>query len=239
MDCQKGRHDLEQKAIKAGCYRFDLDSFTMLVAGERRLGRYSRGQIVMNDPKQTATELDIVMEWVTEQLKSKGDVPRVEDVIRYAHQTLGYRHLKRASVARRLRLHSSYLMSSSQTRGQRRSRRYRPIVTNTLGMWHGDIGYFSVKREYETPITYRAGYLVFKDILSGYMYAIILRKNKSADSIIRAIERVLQQHKQRFSHHIKSISFDQETSVMSNKVQSFLRDNSIAFHAFKYSSSKS
>ena len=185
-------------------------------------------------------ELDIVMEWVTERLSSKSEIPRVDDVIRYTYNTLGFKHLKPNQIARRLRLHPAYLMSSSQTRGRQRSRRYRPIVTNTLGMLHGDIGYFSIKREYETPITYRAGYLVLRDVLSRYMYVAILRKTKSAESMIRAFKEILEKHKAAFGetgHKVISVSFDMETSVMSKKVQDFLSDNNIAFHAFKFSAS--
>ena len=195
----------------------------------------------MNTHKQDR-ELDIVMEWVTERLGSKGEVPRVNDVIQYTYNTLGFKHLKPNQIARRLRLHPAYLMSSSQTRGRQRSKRYRPIVANTLGMLHGDIGYFSVTRNYETPVTYRAGYLVLRDVLSRYMYVTILRKTKSAESIIRAFNEIFDKHKTVFGdsgHKIISISFDQETSVMSNKVQDFLRQNNISFHAFKFSASKS
>ena len=83
---------------------------------------------------QRKKELDIVMEWVTERVSSKGQVPRVSDVIHYTYTTLGFRQLKPAAIARRLRLHPAYLMTSSQTRGRHRSQRYRPIVANTLGM---------------------------------------------------------------------------------------------------------
>ena len=191
---------------------------------------------------QREKELDIVMEWVTQCLESKGEVPRVNDVIHFTYNTLGFKQLKSRQIARRLRLHPAYLMSASQTRGRRRSNLYRPIVTNTLGMLHGDIGYFSVQRHYETPITYRAGYLVLRDVLSRYMYVAILRKTKSAESMIRAFSEILEKHKVTFGekgHKVISVSFDQETSVMSKKVQDFLRQNNIAFHAFKFSSSKS
>ena len=187
-------------------------------------------------------DLDIVMEWVTQTLGSKAEIPRVNDVIHYTYNTLGFRHLKPGQIARRLRLHPAYLMSSSQTRGRQRSRRYRPIVSNNLGMLHGDLGFFSVQRHYETPITYRAGYLVLRDVLSRYMYVAILKKSKSAESIIRAFSEVLENHKATFGengHKVISVSFDQETSVMSNKVQDFLRENNISFHAFKFSASKS
>ena len=195
----------------------------------------------MNAEKQNR-DLDIVMEWVTEQIKSKQDVPRVDDVVQYAYNTLRFRHLTPKHIARRLRLHPAYLMTSSQTRGRHRSRRYRPIISNTLGMLHGDIGYFPITRDYETPLTYRAGFLVLRDVLSRYLYVAIVRKNKSAESMISAFIDIFNQHKSRFGSNapkIKSISFDQETSVMSKKVQDFLADNNIQFHAFKFSSSKS
>ena len=197
-------------------------------------------QVIMS--AQRIKELDIVMEWVTERVSSKGQVPRVSDVIHYTYTTLGFRQLKPTAIARRLRLHPAYLMTSSQTRGRHRSQRYRPIVANTLGMLHGDIGYFPITRDYETPVTYRAGFLVLRDVLSRYLYVAIVRKNKSAESMIRAFSDILEQHKNRLgpkAPHIVSISFDQETSVMSKKVQDFLRDNNIKFHAFKYSASKS
>ena len=60
--------------------------------------------------------------------------------------------------------------------------------------------------------------------------------------MIKAFSDVFEQHKTAFGpngHKIVSISFDQETSVMSKKVQDYLRDNNIKFHAFKFSSSKS
>jgi len=191
---------------------------------------------------QQQKELDIVMEWVTERIASKGQVPRVSDVVHYTYTTLGFRQLKPAAIARRLRLHPAYLMTSSQSRGLKRSNRSRPIVSNTLGMLHGDIGYFPITRDYETPVTYRAGFLVLRDVLSRYLYVAIVRKNKSAEAMIQAFSDIFEQHKAAFGpdgHKIVSISFDQETSVMSKKVQDFLRDNRIKFHAFKFSSSKS
>ena len=192
--------------------------------------------------QQRQRELDVVMEWVSERIATFSDIPRVDDVVQHAYAILGYRDLKRSEIAKRLRLHPAYLMSSSQKRGPKRWKRYRPIIANTLGMLHGDLGYFSVKREYETPVTYRAGFLVLKDVLSRFTYVVILRRNKSAESMVRAFTDILQQHKQIYgplAHNIKSIAFDQETSVMSRKVQEFLQENNIAFHAFKYTASKS
>jgi len=187
-------------------------------------------------------ELDVLEEWVTEQVDSTAFVPRVDDVVHYAYQTLGFTKLSRAAIAKKLRLHPYYLMNSTQQRIKHRSKRHRPIIVNTLGMLHGDIGFYAVVRDYETPKRYRGGYIVLKDILSRFLYVALLDTNRNADSIIKALKEIFQQHEKAFGpdgHKIKSIAFDRETSVMSNKVQQFLQDNYISFHPFKYSASKS
>ena len=227
-----------QNSSKQRFFSSARDSSTVL--GERLKERRER----------QSRELDEVMEWVSERLASESGVPRVDDVVRHAYTVLGYRDLKRADIAKRLRLHPAYLMSSSQTRGKKRWKRYRPILANALGHLHGDLGFFAVRREYETPVTFRAGYLILKDVLSRFTYVTILQRTKSAESMVRAFQDVLEQHARFFGtenrsssssghHRILSIAFDQETSVMSKKVQDFLRDNHIAFHPFQYTASKS
>ena len=228
-----------QNSSKQRFFSSVRDSSTVL--GERLKERRER----------QSRELDEVMEWVSERLASESGVPRVDDVVRHAYTVLGYRDLKRADIAKRLRLHPAYLMSSSQTRGKKRWKRYRPILANALGHLHGDLGFFAVRREYETPVTFRAGYLILKDVLSRFTYVTILQRSKSAESMVRAFQDVLEQHARFFGpengsssssgghHRILSIAFDQETSVMSKKVQDFLRDNHIAFHPFQYTASKS
>ena len=228
-----------QNSSKQRFFSSAQDSSTVL--GERLKERRER----------QSRELDEVMEWVSERLASESGVPRVDDVVRHAYTVLGYRDLKRADIAKRLRLHPAYLMSSSQTRGKKRWKRYRPILANALGHLHGDLGFFAVRREYETPVTFRAGYLILKDVLSRFTYVTILQRTKSAESMVRAFQDVLEQHARFFGpengsssssgghHRILSIAFDQETSVMSKKVQDFLRDNHIAFHPFQYTASKS
>jgi hypothetical protein len=212
-------------------------------AARARKKRGGNGDNSPEERKQRQSELDVLMSWVTERLSSMAAVPRVEDVVKHAYTVLGFRKLKRAEIARRLRLHPAYLMTSAQTRGRTRWKRYRPIITNTLGMLHGDIGFFAVRREYETPARYRSGYLVLKDILSRFTYVVILRGSKGADAMVRALSDALEQHERFFGgsngHRIKSLAFDQETSVMSKKVQDFLRANHIAFHPFQFSTSKS
>jgi hypothetical protein len=195
-----------------------------------------------SDKQQRQQELDVLMEWVSDVINLKKNVPRLADVIKYAYLTLGFRQLSTSAIARRLRLHPAYHMNSLQKRSYHKGKRYRPIIVNTLGYLHGDIGFFSVTREYETPLKYRGGFLVLKDVLSRFLYVSILNKNRTADSIIRAFENIFKKHTEIFGpqgHKIKSIAFDRETSVMSKKVQNFLLDNNISFHAFKYSASKS
>ena len=67
--------------------------------------------------QQRQRQLEVLMEWVTERISSFSDVPRVDDVVQYAFSVLGYKDLKRSEIAKRLRLHPAYLMSSSQKRG--------------------------------------------------------------------------------------------------------------------------
>ena len=183
-------------------------------------------------------QLEVIMDWVTSRLRYN-DVPRVTDVVEYAYQTLGFKNLKRKDIAAALRLHPSYLLNSTQQRQAKRWRKYRPVMTNTLGQLHADLGFFAVVREYETPKMYRAGFLVAKDVLSRYTYAVILKGSKDADAIVKAFSELVRQHKEHTGKGITSISFDKETSVMGKKVQTFLRDNNIDFHAFNLTASKS
>lgn len=194
------------------------------------------------DPWRYERDLDQVLAWVTQHLKSRTDVPRFSDVVHYAHVDLGLEHLKRADIIRRLRLHPAYLMNAPQHRGRSRWKRYRPILANTLGMLHGDIGFFSVKREYETPVSYRSGYLILKDVLSRFTYAVPLIRDRSAKSVTKAFQEIIKQHRATFGpkgHRIKSVAFDQEKSVMSRVVQEFFKDNHITFHPFAFTASKS
>ena len=184
-------------------------------------------------------QLTQVMNWVKNQLE-KNDVPRLSDVIDYAHRVLGYISLKKGLIAKKLRLVPNYLMNSTQARQRLRTDKNRPIVVNNLGNLHCDIGFYSINKEYEMPVTYRSGFLVCKDILSRFIFVSILRKNRKADSMIRAFLDIFEQYKKQYpGQRVKSIAFDREQSIMSNKVQQFFKDKKILFHAFHNSSSKS
>ena len=176
------------------------------------------------------------MEWVSSRLRYN-DVPRVSDV--YEYSKTNQLKLSKMAIAKKLRSHPHYHMNMPQQRQTKRAQKYRPIQVNSLGHLHADIGKFSIVSEYETPISFRAGYLVAIDVLSRYVYVVILKKTKSADAILRALQQLLEHHKEKHSDYaIKSISFDKEPGIMSKKIQYFLKENFIGFHAFQMSSSK-
>jgi len=193
----------------------------------------------MSDKKDRARQLGELLEWVDQAL-AQGRVPRLSDVLEYAYKQKGFRGLPRGDVARALRLHPAYQMNSAQQRERLRSRKYRPIVTNGLGHLHADIGFFSRSDDYETPKTFRAGFLIAKDILSRYTYGVLLRGNRKAESMVAAFGELFEHHRSVFGngHAIVSVSFDQERSVVSHTLQAFLAKNNVAFHAFAHSSSK-
>ena len=178
----------------------------------------------------------LLFDWLSERLRY-GDVPRLVDVADYGK--LKKLDLTKKQVRHVLLLHPGFKMNMRQQRAPGRSRMYRPVVVNNLGHLHGDIGYFATNRRYETPKSFRNGYLVVKDVLSRFIHVTILNKDKSAESLMRAFDRVLGQHYARLPNvAIQSISFDRETSVMSKKVQDYLSKKGISFHAFHMSSSK-
>jgi len=186
-------------------------------------------------------QLDELMSWVDEQL-ALGRVPRFSDVIDYAHNFKGWPTLSRKHITARLRLHPNYLMSAPQQRAPKRHRKYRSVMTNTLGNLHCDLGFFSITDQYSTPPTYRAGFLVCKDVLSRFVYAVPLKKHKDARALIKAFEEVFASHQKTFGvdgHKILTVSFDRERGIMSREVQKYLRQTrGLEFHDFKFSSSK-
>lgn len=184
--------------------------------------------------------LDELMDWAKNQI-AVGKVPRVTDVVEYARRVKGWDKLSPKLISARLRLQPSYLMTSNQQRDRSRSGKSRLIHTTSLGHLHCDIGFYSISEHYSTPVTYRSGFLVARDVLSRYLYAVPLKKSKSAEALLAAFREVLSQHQQFFGtdgHKIKSVSFDQERAVLSNAVQAFFESNDIKFHKFQFSASK-
>lgn len=177
-----------------------------------------------------------VFDWLTERLRYD-DVPRLLDVVDYAKSN--ELNLNKKQVRQVMLRHPGFKMNVRQQRAPGKSRMYRPVVVTNLGHWHADIGFFAKNRRYETPKSYQSGYLVAKDVLSRYIYATPLILNKSAKSMMKAFDIVIAQHYARLPNvPIQSISFDKETSVMSQEVQNYLSKKNIKFHAFQMSSSK-
>jgi len=181
-------------------------------------------------------DVKILNSWIDERLRY-GQVPRLYEVKEYVRDS-GLKFTADA-LKKVLRLHPVYQMNMPQQRQPHRAKKYRPIVVKDLGYWHCDIGYFAINKMYSTPVSYRAGYLVAKDVLSRHVYATPLIKSKSAESIIKAFKILFRQHAEKFPNvAVKSISFDRETAVVGKKVQAFLAENGISFHAFQMSDSK-
>lgn len=180
--------------------------------------------------------MEKIEEFIQESLK-RGDVPRATDVLEFAAKS--EIKIKRKDILRLLRLNPIYNDNLHQEREKKRSRKQRPIISNSLGNLHGDLGYFPVVREYETPKTFRYGFFVAKDVLSRFVYVELMRGPKSSENLIRVLKRILLKHN---LHHpdykIQSISFDKEPAMMSKKVQEFLKENGIKFYYFEFSATK-
>lgn len=178
---------------------------------------------------------EILTSWVNEQLKM-GTVPRVSDVI--DHCVRNNIKLSKKKIREIVRMNSNYHFNMHQQREPHSSRKDRPIVTNSLGMLHLDIGFFPVVRAYETPKTFRHGFLAARDVLSRYAYLELLGDQKSTKTLIRVFKRLLKQHGEVHSHSVISFSWDKEPGVNANLMKEFLKENNIKLHLFEHSSSK-
>ena len=116
----------------------------------------------------------LLSEWIGERLRL-GDVPRVADMLRYAKGAgMGLNHKQ---VTRLLQQNPVYMFNLHQ-QGEVGTRNYRPIVSQTLGTLHCDIGYFAKSRHYETTVTFRTGFLVDVDVVSCYVYLVSIKNSK-------------------------------------------------------------
>lgn len=174
-------------------------------------------------------------------LLGRGQVPRLQDVVDYARSEERYQKLSANAVRQMVRLHPSYADSATQQRAVKRHRKQRSVAGNSLGCLHADLGFYSVTSDYETPKTFRSGYLVARDVLSRYVYAVPLRGSKSKEALMAALAELLVQHDRAFGedgHRIQTIAFDKERAMMSRAVGAFLRERGIRLHAFSFSASK-
>jgi hypothetical protein len=184
-------------------------------------------------------QLKVLMEWVTQQVE-QNNPPRISDVIEYAYRHLGFLKLPLKKIREAVRFHPAYIMNAPQRLKLKRWNKTRPIIVKNLGYLHGDIGFFPLTREYETPKSFQSGFLVCKDILSRYTYISILHKTRDASSIIKSLGDIFAQFKkQNPTLRVRSLAFDKEKSILSNRVQQFLKDNQVSFHPFQNTRSKS
>jgi len=192
----------------------------------------------LDDPQREA-ELDKVVEWVKGRF-AMNDVPRFDDVVNYAHNVFGFVNLKKNIIVKALRLLDVYADNSRQQRARLRTKKNRPIIINDTGFLHADIGFFSVTSEYATPPTFRAGFLVAKDICSRFTYVHILKGNRQAAEMEKAFEDIFEKFRQQNNgQRVLSVGFDKERSIMSNQMQDFFKSNHVSFHPFELTASKS
>ena len=185
---------------------------------------------------EMASSKELLSVWLDERLRV-GQVPRLSDMYSMAQQE-GLK-ISRKEIRKQMELNPVYLFNLHQQKKPRGSRKYRPVLTSSLGYMHADIGFFQKSPHYETPVTFQAGFLCVKDVLSRYIYLIVLRKSRKKDEMISAFETLRSLHKAAgHAHSIRGISFDRERSVMSKDVQAYLKEKHIKFHPFMYTSSK-
>lgn len=184
-------------------------------------------------------QLDEVLAWVDGILK-QNLVPTFNEIYDYAYRELGFKNLKPFEISKAVRLLPAFQMNSQQKRKRLRGNRHRPMIVNNVGHLHGDIGFYSVVRDYETPISYRSGFLVCKDTLSRMTYVAILHKQRTAEQVEKAFTQIFEQFKKHNNGaHVISVAFDMERSVMGKKIKDFFERKKIKFHAFQNTSSKS
>ena len=188
-----------------------------------------------NNINNTAS-LEAISLWLNEKLRV-GNVPRISDILDMVKRE-GYK-VSRKNIVSLLRKDPIYAFNMHQQKKRLGYRKHRPVLSSALGFLHCDIGYFGKSRHYSTPPTFQAGFLACKDVLSRYVYLIILKKNRQALSIMSAFDTLLAVHTASGKDYpIRGISFDRERSVVYKEVQKYLEQKNIKFTAFKMSKSK-
>jgi len=188
---------------------------------------------------EASKQLEEVFDWIKGQFE-KRQPPRFTDVYDYAYRVRGFKTLKQSQLRKALRLFPGYAVNARQSRFPKFARKQRPILVNTVGCLQCDLGFFAVTREYETPVSFRSGFLVAKDILSRFTYVAILHKTKSAESLQKAFTEIFEKFKiQNKGKKVLSVAFDKEPAIMGRVMQNFFREKNVAFHAFENTASKS
>ena len=181
-----------------------------------------------------AEKEDKIESFVNKQLAA-GIVPRLSDIYEHLRSSKITKPLIRKVLLKRVEFQNVL----PQQRPPGSSRQRRMISTPSLGYYHGDIGFFSTHSRYPTPKKYRSGFLVLIDVLSRFVLLEVLPFNRTSATMIKIFEQLMQRHKQQHTFPMRGVSFDQEKSIMSKPVQSFLKLHHITFRDFMYSASKS
>jgi len=181
--------------------------------------------------------MDEIESFINDCLK-KGEVPRVGDIREFIKRKQ-LKPIKRDALQKLIQLNPIYTANVHQERDKLRSGKQRPIISNTLGHLHGDIGYYSVVRGYVTPKTFQYGFFVVKDILSRFIYVELMKGPKTATNLIKVMNRILLQHKTIHpDYNILSLSFDKERAMIGHKMEAFLLKKNIQLYVFERSVTK-
>jgi len=178
-------------------------------------------------------EVEKIQQWVQNQL-TMGYVPRLRDVV----EGMRDERLTRRQIRQALIKMPAYQAVLPQQRPRGGGRKRRMIAMTTLGYYHADIGFYAVQSKYPTPKKYQSGFLVLVDTVSRYVLIDVLPFNRLAKTVIKVLQRLFDRHRQVHEFPVRGLSFDQERSIMSHRVQLFLKDQHVTFADFTYSSSK-
>ena len=206
---------------------------------ERRAAARKRRE-ANNNNKNGGPEYDAAVNQITEWMNDRlrlGSVPRTRDVVEYAaKKKVG---LTTKQVSKVVNLHPAYHMNVHRQRERFNSRKDMIVLTNSPGVLHCDIGFFSVVREYETPKTYQYGFLICKDVLTRYTYLELLKDRKTAVTLMKVFSRIFAKHRRAHPDYpILKIQFDKEGGMKGPQMEAFLKSNYIHRHLFEHSRSK-
>lgn len=201
-------------------------------------GRRKRFKLAEEKGERENTEEAIsqLTRWINDRL-SLGSVPRSRDVLEYAIKNK--LSLSRGQVSRVVRLHPAYHMNVHQQREPHSSRKDMIVLTNTPGTLHCDIGFFPVVRDYETPKTFRYGFLIAKDVLTRRTYLELMGNRKTTETLMKVISRIIERHgKFNLGYPIIKIQFDKESGMKGQVMEKFLAGHHTKRHLFQHSRSK-
>ena len=107
-----------------------------------------------------ASSKELLSVWLEERLRV-GQVPRLSDLCDMAKRE-GLK-LSRKDIRKQLQLNPVYMFNLHQQKKPRSSRKYRPVITSSLGYLHADIAYFPKSRHYfNQSVNFRLNKFLFQ-----------------------------------------------------------------------------